>query len=98
MGAAEDGNTDFYRPETAGTEPYDAMDDANDVYISQSIIPQWPGSLLGDVKYYQYYYAVFYKRVGSSGPRYSYRREADCQGQKVQETHLSSRATTVGEC
>ncbi len=52
MDAAEDGNDQNCRPQAAGTEPNDAVDDANDVCLSHFIVSQWAGSFLGNLKYY----------------------------------------------
>ena len=81
MAAAKDGNTGHYRPETAVTEPDDAVDDANDVCLLNFDISQWAGSLLGDFKYYQNRYSVFFHGVGSFSS--SFGSEANCQRQKV---------------
>ena len=67
VGAAEDDDDPYCRPETAGAEPDDAVDDANDVCLSYFILSQWVGSLLGGFDQYQNCYAVFCYRVGRFG-------------------------------
>ncbi len=67
MAAAKDGNTSHYRPETAVTEPDDAVDDANDVCLPLFIISQRTGSLLGDFKCYQNWSPVCCYWVGRVG-------------------------------
>ena len=73
MGAAEDGNPSHYRPQAAGAESDDAVDDATNVWLPQFIIPQRSGSLLGGIKCYQHCYAVFCYRLGSSGASLGYK-------------------------
>ena len=67
VGTAEDGNPPDGRPQAATAESDDAVDDAHNVCLLLSIIPQWPGSLLGDFQYYYYWHAVFCYRLGRSG-------------------------------
>ena len=67
VGTAEDDDVPYCRPQTTGSEPDDAVDDATDVCLSYLIISQWTGSLLGGLKCYQYCYAIFYYRVGRFG-------------------------------
>ena len=67
MGATEDDDDHYYRPETAGSKPDDAVDDAYGVCLHDFIIPQWLGSLLGDFKCYPDCSAVFCYWLGRIG-------------------------------
>ncbi len=87
MGAAKNGEPGGCRPQATGTEPDDAVDDADDVLRLFAAIPQWLGSLLGSVKYYHHCNAVFCYRVGSSDAGNGY--QESYQGQEVQETYRS---------
>lgn len=64
VGAAEDVNAGDYRRQAAGTGEDDAVDDANHVWFLLFVLPQWSGSLLGDVNYHQRRYAILHDRVG----------------------------------
>lgn len=67
VGSAEDVNAGDYRRQAAGTGEDDAVDDANHVWFLLFVLPQWSGSLLGDVNYYQRCYAILHDRVGRIG-------------------------------
>lgn len=64
VGAAEDDNAGDHRCQAAVTGEDDAVDDAAHVWFLCIIIPQWAGSLLGDVHYHQSYYAILYDWMG----------------------------------
>ena len=53
VGAAEDGHTALHRPAAAANVQHDDPDDADDVRILHTVIPQRPGPLLGGIKYYR---------------------------------------------
>ena len=65
--AAEDDDHTYRRPQTAGAEPDDALDDADDVCLSDPAVSQWPGPVLGDFKCHQYCNAVLCYRLGGTG-------------------------------
>ena len=64
MGAAEDDDQHNRRPQAAGTEPDDALDDADDVRLLLAAISQRAGALLDNIECYQYRYAIHGYRVG----------------------------------
>ncbi len=68
MAPAKDGNAHLSRPQAGSAEPDDAVDDAADVCLLYLTVPQWSGSLLGDIKCYHYCNSVLYDRLGSTGP------------------------------
>ena len=61
---AENDHTDQLRPQTTGTDPHDDLDDAHDVRLLHPHVPRWPGSILVDLKSYQYCYAVLCQWLG----------------------------------
>ncbi len=64
VGTAEDVNAGDYRPQTAVTGEDDAVDDAAHVWFLLFIVPQWTGSLLGNVNYHQSRDAILYGGLG----------------------------------
>ncbi len=86
MGPAEDGNAHHYRPHPTSPEQDDALDDAPDVCLYDSAIPQWPVSLLGNIEHYHYRHPVLYR--GRLGGFVSQRGSQETtQGKETQETH-----------
>lgn len=64
VGTAEDVNAGDHRCQAAVTGENDAVDDAADVWFLLLVIPQWTGSLLGDVNCHQSRYAILHDWVG----------------------------------
>ena len=65
MAVAEDGDPQRLRPAAEGSEPDDALDDAAFVWLYRHEPAQRPGSLLDNIKYYQYGHAVLrYRGLG----------------------------------
>ena len=67
MGTAKDDVNAQSRPQTAGTESDDALDDADYVCIFHYDLSKWSGSILVVFHFNWYYYAVFCDWLGRIG-------------------------------
>jgi YidC/Oxa1 family membrane protein insertase len=59
VGAAEDGHATFHKPAATADVQHDNPDDAYDVRIFHSVVPEWSGSLLGCIKYHWHRSTIF---------------------------------------
>jgi len=85
VGAAEDDDAKKPRPQAAGNQQYDAVDDAHDVYLFVFFFPQRAGSILGNINCYWRCYAVLCYRLGGPGPGNGWK--ASYRGQEVKEIY-----------